>query len=148
MPRVRLNSGTLREEFGLTMLDNVSEVVGSFALGFSIEIDIDGRMVRMGSTNFPSSAFGFNRCTIAAFFVSHPGGNLYRLLLQMIATGSDLDADDTPPVFSMSRNHKGAIEHFARLDSIMNNLFEREARDWISEARKGPPFFPLHVKPL
>lgn len=62
---------------------------------------------------------------------------LDRLLPQVLAIGSDLDADETSPIISMSPNHKGTTEHFTSLDKIMGDGIRRY---WISEGSERPHY--------
>ena len=117
---------------------------GIIAIRFVFKIGMNGALTALGSAILPSAAFGFNRYAMDTFISSHPAGMLDRRLPQLKAVKSDLDADDTPPVVSMSPNQKGATEHFAPLDAIMG---EEVGRGWISEGREHPHCLPAQSRP-
>lgn len=101
------------------------EMIYIIRLGFVVKIDAKGALTARGIVSLPSSDFGFNKCAMATFTNSHPGGILNRLLPKLLAAGSDPDASDTLPTASIHPNHKGATEHFFPLDEIMADEVER-----------------------
>lgn len=74
----------------------------------------------------PSSALGCNRYALVTFTSTYLGGIIDRLLPQMLDFGSDPEAEDKPPVVSMSPNHTGVTENSALLEGIMADEVERE----------------------
>lgn len=136
---IRIVSGAVKGDSSLPMHYYDPEVLKCIALGLVVKIKPHGILSE------PGSAFGFNRCVIATFMISHPRGVFDRHLLQMLAIDAELYAEDTPPVGSMSPNHKGATENVLPLDEITE---KEKGIERTSYGSTSPHFLPLHVPPL
>lgn len=129
-----------------TSLGTAFEMRGLIALDFVVvNVDTNCSLTSLGRAILPSSAFGFDRCAMATDVNSHPAGILDWRLPQLLAIGSDLVAGVTPPVLSLSPNHKRSPEHSATHDAIMSNEVERVR---ISEGSGRLQYWPARVSPI